>query len=289
MVSSEKQEIKERVRAAVDIVALISEGGVELKRSGRYFRGLCPFHAEETPSFSVSKDGQFFKCFGCGVAGDVFSFVMARERCEFSEALRMLAAKAGVEMEMERDAISRAKLRREIESTLEAYTDCAGNSWAPEAWARAVAIKPWLTEEIRTAWRLGYAPDLERLRAAGLDEGRLREAGLLRDGQRGAYLHFRDSLIIPFVERGRIVYLSDRALGPRAPNKLSLPNPDEDGRGGVTAPAGFNLDALREDGDFLLVEGPLDAIACSARGHTAVAMLSSRPKPGLVERIWALT
>ena len=102
------EEVKRRVRETTDIVDLVRSYGIELKRAGRNLKAVCPFHQEKTASFNVNPEGQYFKCFGCGKSGDVFSFVMLHERVEFPDALRMLAERAGIQVEYDPVAASQA-------------------------------------------------------------------------------------------------------------------------------------------------------------------------------------
>ena len=107
--------IKEQIRDRVDLVDFVSEH-TALRRRGRNYIGLCPFHQEKTPSFSVNPDRQFFKCFGCGAGGDLFTFVQLRENVDFKEAIRILADRAGVELASvgvpDGAAVSRAEVAR---------------------------------------------------------------------------------------------------------------------------------------------------------------------------------
>ena len=97
MINPEAENFKRRVKDACNIVQVVSEH-VNLVRAGRNLKGLCPFHQEKTPSFNVNPEGQFFKCFGCGKGGDVFTFVMEVERCDFPQALALLAERARIPM-----------------------------------------------------------------------------------------------------------------------------------------------------------------------------------------------
>lgn len=282
---------------------------VELRRAGRNFKGLCPIHHEATPSFYVRPDLGTFRCYGCGAHGDQLTWLAFSEYntlkpdgATFIEVLKAGCKLAGEDYDAhcKRDprAIEAAKNRRKAESVLDLFVQAAEHAWTKEAFARTQALKPYLTEEVIKRWRLGYAPNREQLAAVGLNDEALKLVGLLRDqdaeGQLCApYLFYRDSIIIPFFQRGRVVCLRDRTLGDRHVKYLGLPGTTP---GGITQPDGWNLDALygiwpgNEDNheapaELAIVEGPLDALALCERGFAAVAMLTSRIKPELVQRL----
>ena len=158
---SDVDEIKQRV----DIVDLVSQY-VALKRAGRGYTGLCPFHTEKTPSFHVDPSRQSWHCFGaCGTGGDVFSFVMRRENVEFREALRMLAERAGVSLDRGRNTQEDARRARLFEINDEAATFYANALGADDAQGTGAAIARAYVDERRISadasrrFQLGYAPN----------------------------------------------------------------------------------------------------------------------------------
>lgn len=212
--------LKEQIRQRIDLVALIAEH-VVLKRAGRDFVGLCPFHQEKTPSFSVSPSKGIFKCFGCGAGGDIFSFIQRRENVEFPEALRLLADRAGVEIA--------TTTRR---STGPSRVDLAKiNAWAATEFhrllkesgtgdlAREYLSGRRINDEMISRFALGFSgTDEGRLRAAakraGFDESALRAAGLVQIGASGdAYAVFRSRLMFPIRDSmNRVIGFGGRTL-----------------------------------------------------------------------------
>lgn len=201
----------ENVKSRIDIVQLIGES-VALKKAGRNFKGLCPFHSEKTPSFMVNPERQNYHCFGCGEGGDVLEFVMKREAADFPEALRMLAGRAGVEL-TERGGQrgdSKAKQRLfDINEQTGKYFEAAlahgaGNS------ARAYLDSRGISAETAAAFRVGFAPDdFDALPAAlkkkKFTDKELIDAGVAIAGQRGPYARFRGRLMIPITDATGLV------------------------------------------------------------------------------------
>lgn len=314
------RDLTELLKGKLDIVELVRER-VELKLAGRNWKGLCPFHNEKTPSFNVRQETGTFHCFGCGAHGDQLNWLafmrfnirppVGQEKSsippeDFVQILKDGCKRAGEDFEAycKKDprALEAAKQKRKTESILEIYLQAAEAAWTKHAYERITNPKPdgigkaWLKPEVIKRWRLGYAPNLEQLKAAGLTEDSLRSVGLLRKSQQedgGEYLHFRDSIIFPFIQRGRVVCLRDRTLGSRDAKYMGMPSAQG---AGVPQPDGYNLEALygiwpgHEDAEaapseIYLVEGPLDAIALCEQGHAAVAILTSGIAPGLAKRV----
>ena len=217
---------RERVRDAVDFAELVG-ARTELKPSGpRRLTGLCPFHDERTPSFGIDPVEKLYHCFGCGVGGDVFAFVMGTEGVEFGEALELLADRYGVTLERTaEDAADAAKRsRRErllalLERTSAFYERLFWES-AEAAPARAYLAERGLGDDVLRAYRVGYAPSawdkvLVGSRRAGYSEEELLAAGLVVRGRSGGvYDRFRRRITFPLAdERGRILGFGARALG----------------------------------------------------------------------------
>ncbi|MCB9849743.1 MAG: DNA primase [Phycisphaerales bacterium] len=213
--------MKEEIRQRVDLVDVVSEH-VALKRGGRDFIGLCPFHQEKTPSFSVSPAKQIFKCFGCGAGGDVFSFIQMRESVDFVEAMRILADRAGIDFDRRvgrapTDGIGRADLARV-------------NAWACETFQRAFrdenlgrvareyVAKRKIAPEMVEAFAIGWAPEdaqwiMTRAGASGVKPPLLRAAGLIADGNSGDYGVFRGRLMFPIRDTmNRVIGFGGRTL-----------------------------------------------------------------------------
>ncbi len=198
--------IKEQIRNQVDLVDLVSEH-VTLRPQGRNHVGLCPFHQEKTPSFSVNSEGQFFKCFGCNAGGDIFTFVQLRESVDFGEALRILADRAGVELRPTRvgqgDQISRVELAKANDWALRFFRKRLLDKELGQS-ARQYLTQRGISEESAEAFSIGLATGegrslVEAARAAGIEPRHLVSAGLGRVSNQGGELYdaFRDRLMFP--------------------------------------------------------------------------------------------
>lgn len=247
------------------------------------------------------------------LGGDVLSWIAFKrfgridvEREDFIEVLKLACSLAGISFPEKAAGGGRgSELTVELrarEETLRKYLEVCEAGRTAEFFVRAKQRKSYLTEEVCLRWRLGASPSLADCLAAGLTELELRRAGLLRDPQREGpderpYMFFRDSIVIPYLEHGRVVYLSSRFLNDfdgtgkkREKKTLHLPGvkskADELGHG-MPRPCGFNLEARYHSAaklvGLMLVEAPLDAIACTEREHPAIAMLGSNPHPELVK------
>jgi DNA primase len=263
----------ERVRAANDIVEVVGQV-VQLRRVGRNWTGLCPFHKEKTPSFSVNADRQFYHCFGCKAGGDVFRFIQETEKVEFLEAVELLSRRVGIPVP-ERRAGERAARTPLLEALEQAAT--AFQQWLadPERGrvVREILAARGITEETGRAFRLGLAPEgwsnlADRL-GPRLGEDVLVQAGLAmrRESRAGVYDRFRDRLMVPLIAPGGVVVgFGARALGDEQPKYLNSPETPVYHKGSFL----FALDAARrsadEAGEVVVVEGYFDAIALHQAG-----------------------
>lgn len=219
-----KPEIIERVRQETDIVALISSY-VPLKRVGRYYRGLCPFHTERSPSFYVSPERQAFHCFGCGAGGTAITFVMRYEKLEFPDAVRLLARRLGIRIEEESGGGRYQPLYDACERVAHFYEQLLSRSDA----AQSYLSRRGLRAETIKRFRLGYAPDGNYLRGnisrLGLNEELLIRAGLLLARAEGSIDYFRHRIIFPvFSPSGKIVGFGGRVLDDSEPKYLNSPD-----------------------------------------------------------------
>jgi len=285
-------DFKETVRQQADIVRIIGDY-IQLKKAGaQNFTGLCPFHGEKTPSFSVHATRQFFHCFGCGKSGDVFKFVQEREQISFPEAIRLVAEKSGIplpkmqyssEGEAE-DAQRRGKLIDMHERACKFFEDQLRK---PEgAHAREYLAGRGLKEETIKTFRIGFAPDSgftlkDRLKADFSDE-MMRASGLFswKEGaDPGAmYSKFRNRIMFPISnENGKIIAFTGRTLATdekSGPKYLNSPETPIYSKSRVL----YNLDrakeAVRKLGYVIIVEGQMDCIAVYSAGFHNVAASS---------------
>ncbi len=287
-------DLLDEIRSRTDIVAVIGEY-VQLRRRGNNFVGLCPFHQEKTPSFTVTPDKQMFYCFGCQTGGNVFTFLMKREGLSFAEAVEQLAARAGVALP-ERAAWTPAaraaedRHRQEIQ-LLYRVLDFASRYWhqalvkRPEAAAaRAYLGRRGLKPESLKTFRLGYSFEswdalLKVLKSKGVDEATLERAGLVVRGREAAapyYDRFRGRLMFTISDpRGRPIGFGARALADGVePKYLNSPETPVFSKGRVLYGLHLAAPAIRRAGMAIVVEGYMDAIACHEYGfdYTVASM-----------------
>ncbi|HMG87911.1 MAG TPA: DNA primase [Terracidiphilus sp.] len=279
-------DFAQSVKQQVDIVKVI-EGYIRLRKAGaQNYSGLCPFHKEKSPSFSVHAVRQFYHCFGCGVSGDVFSFVGKIENVGFPEAVRIVAQKAGIPLPKREFSSPEEAAEARLRGKLLDLNEAAAN-WFEEqlrgpegALAREYLAGRGMTPEGIKLFRIGYAPDgfgALRDRLSGMaDEATLRASGLFSakeqgDGTEGRiYDRFRKRVTFPISnESGRVIAFTARTLetGEKAGAKyINSPETPLYIKGQVL----FNLDkaksAIRQAGYALLVEGQMDCISLFLRG-----------------------
>ncbi len=268
----------EEVKARLDIVDVVGQH-VQLQRSGRSFKALCPFHTEKTASFIVSPERQSWHCFGaCGTGGDIFSFVMRREGIEFGEALRILAARAGVTLAERRPP----EEERQRERTYAANEAAA--RWYHELLVESEAGRQaWeyvqgrgIDRATAEAFVLGFSPASweaagEQLRQRGYTEGELLAAGLLVEGERGPHDRFRGRLMFPIRDRrGRFVGFGARALDDSMPKYLNTAQTAVFDKGGMLYGLDRANEGIRREGCAVIVEGYMDVIAAHQRGFDNV-------------------
>src|SRR5580704_3164774 len=268
------------VKARLDLIEVIG-GYVTLHRAGRELTGLCPFHAEKTPSFTVSPERQVWYCHGCHEGGDLFKFIEQIERIDFRQALELLADRAGVELESGPHAGRGAgrKRRRSIELNTKAQAYYQHVLWAAPAGApgRALLEERGVDEAMARKFGIGFAPAggpaedaLARYLTGkgGADIEELADAGLAHPPQRGRTRdRFRDRLVFPIRDdRGEVLGFGGRALGDAKPKYLN--SPDSSAYHKSVAIFGIDLAraAIARDKTALIVEGYFDVIAAHAAG-----------------------
>lgn len=270
------------VKDAADIVQVIGEH-VELRRAGARFTGLCPFHGEKTPSFSVNPQGQFYHCFGCGEHGDVFSFVMKFHHMDFPDALKMLAQKFGVELpERKLSESEQAHLRqRDLlyqanEEAVLVYQQCLRHpKWGKNA--RTYLEQRGVPREIVDRYRLGYAPGPEeggwsylfdQLTAKGMSAEILEQVGLaVRKDRGGHYDRFRSRIMFPINDMtGRVVAFGGRILGEGQPKYMNSPESPIFEKSRLLFGLQQHRQAIRQARRALVVEGNFDLLSLVVHG-----------------------
>ena len=280
------------IKSKLPVVDIVGET-VALKRAGTVHKGLCPFHAEKTPSFVVTPDRETWHCFGCGEHGDIFTFLMRRDGLDFREALTRLAEKAGVELSEHsaREDRHRRRLREALEAAIAWYREVLLQARQAEA-ARAYLAERGLTDATLERFGVGYAPNnweamTKRLRAKGFTDAELTAAGLASPSNRGGvYDRFRGRIIIPIRDAsGRAIGLGGRIL------------PDGEGPKYLNSPATALFDksrtlygidlakgAIRREKLAVIVEGYTDVMAAHQAGFAnVVASLGTALTAGQVE------
>jgi DNA primase len=274
--------VTDEIKARLDIVSFVQDY-VQLKKTGRSYKGLCPFHSENTSSFVVFPDSQSWHCFGgCAEGGDIFSFVMKNEGIDFSEALVVLAERAGVELappspRQTAAEESKERLRGALASAANFFQDALFN--APQAeHVRAYVESRGLTEETIKQFGLGYALDSwDETRQVLLDEGHqlevLVEAGLLVQRDDGStYDRFRDRLMIPIRDvSGKIIGFGARALKPEAvPKYLNSPQSALFDKSSILFGLSEARRTIREEDTAIIVEGYMDVMQAHQAGFSNV-------------------
>ena len=283
-------EIIEEVRMKNDIVDVIS-GYVKLQKKGSSYFGLCPFHNEKSPSFSVSRDKQMYYCFGCGAGGNVFTFIMEYENYSFTEALKFLAQRAGVELPKE-EYSKEAKERADLRATMLEMNKLAAKYYYAQLKAPGGKIAHdyltgrKLSEETITAFGLGYSNkysnDLyQYLRSKGYNDDLIIKAGLVNvDERNGIYDKFWNRVMFPIMDvNNRVIGFGGRVMGDGKPKYLNSPET-------MIFDKSRNLYGLHRARTsrkpyFLICEGYMDVISLHQAGFTnAVASLGTALTPG---------
>jgi len=279
------EEKIDEIRAAADITDVVG-GVVRLRKAGRYFVGLCPFHQEKSPSFQVNPERGIYKCFGCGRGGDVFTFLMEVERLSFVEAVLSLAERCNITVSHETGP-ARARSRERVAALYEAartaarffYDNCRSDAGA--AGAEYLRRRGW-TQETRTRFGLGFAPDswdalTRHASGLGIPEDILVESGLAVKRDTGRiYDRFRNRVIFPiFSSSKRVIGFGARALGAdEEPKYLNSPDTPIYSKGRALYGLSHASRAIRGEDAVILVEGYADVLTLSQAGIENVVATS---------------
>ncbi|HSV46530.1 MAG TPA: DNA primase [Ramlibacter sp.] len=297
------QTFIQELLARADVVEIVGRH-VQLKKGGANFMGLCPFHSEKSPSFSVSPAKQFYHCFGCGKNGDAISFMMEHTGATFHEAVEDLAQQYGLQVPEDQaspEDRARAAQQREKQATLSDVLEKAG-----EAYRRQLKQSPravdylkgrGLSGEIARQFGLGYAPEGWRSLAsvfAEYDDPLLAESGLVivgEDGDGKRYDRFRDRIMFPIRSvKGECIGFGGRVLGDEKPKYLNSPETPVFSKGRELYGLFEARNALREAGYVLVTEGYMDVVALAQLGFpNAVATLGTACTPDHVQKLFRFT
>ncbi len=275
-------EIIDKIRQAANIVDIASQY-TTLKRRGRKHVGLCPFHSEKDPSFTVDEEKQLFHCFGCGAGGDVFTLVMEKESLSFPEALKALAQKYNIPLP-QRSKLSpeflklEEKLFKINEDTLAFFKKNLFNTREGER-ALDYLKKRGISEEVIQHLKIGYAPNswdslLSFFQAKNVSPKMLEKAGLVLYNQKknSYYDRFRGRIIFPIFDlTGKVVAFGGRTILDEQPKYLNSPDTPVYSKGKLLYGLNFCKESVREKGELILVEGYTDFISLYAAGTTNAA------------------
>src|SRR5262250_255552 len=275
---AEAGSFAERVKNQADIVRVIGEY-VRLKKAGQNFVGLCPFHQEKTPSFAVHPVKQIYHCFGCGVGGDVFKFVMELEKCEFPEAIRTVAEKCGIPIPRRRESSPEERRENQQRAALiEMHREAAAffvrhlNGTAEGKAAAAYLEDRGLNREAIARFGMGFAPSsgeaLVRQLKQKYPDKLLDVSGLVSRDQSGRlYDRFRRRIMFPISnESGKVIAFGGRAMGDDMPKYMNSPETAIYSKSNVLYHLDRAKESLRQSDFAILVEGYMDAISVARAG-----------------------
>ncbi len=278
----ESGSFADRVKQQADIVRVVGEY-VRLKKAGKDFTGLCPFHQEKTPSFTVSPTKQMYYCFGCHEGGDIFKFVMALERCEFPEAVRTVAEKCGIPVPRPRERSPEERRENQQRAAIiEMHREAAAffarqlHSGAEGKVASAYLEERGLDRETIARFGLGFAPHagdaLLRALKPKYPESVLEVSGLFSKNESGRlYDRFRRRIMFPIAnDAGKVIAFGGRAIGDDMPKYLNSPETLVYSKSNVLYHLDRAKEALRQNDFAILVEGYMDAIAVARAGFANV-------------------
>ncbi len=285
--------IAAEIKSKLPVIDVVGET-VALKRAGSAYKGLCPFHAEKTPSFIVSPDRESWRCFGCGEGGDIFTFLMRRDGIDFREALSRLAEKAGVELSAQtaKEDRYRKRLRDALEAAIAWYREVLLRTPQAEK-ARAYLEERGLTSETLEHFSIGYALTnwgalTSRLISRGFKDEELISAGLASPSNRGGVIDkFRGRIIIPIRDAsGRAVGLGGRIMpGAEGPKYLNSPAGPLFDKSHILYGLDLAKATIRREKLTVIVEGYTDVMAAHQAGFTnVVASLGTALTKGQVEQ-----
>ncbi|MEW6599663.1 MAG: DNA primase [Nitrospirota bacterium] len=275
------EEIKDRI----EIVDLVQDY-VQLKKAGQNWKGLCPFHAEKTPSFTVSPVKQIFHCFGCGSGGDIFTFLARIENLSFPEALKVLAKRAGVTLKTSPKEAAESGEKEPLFNMNREAAWFFQQNLPKNTQAAGYLESRGISDEVRKQFVLGYSLNswnglLNFLARKGYKPDMVRKAGLATQGPKGVYDVFRNRIMFPIYDlKGDVIAFGGRAIDNSEPKYLNSPETPVFNKRKVLYGLDRAKDTVKNTGQVLLMEGYLDVITAHTFGFTnAVAPLGTACTP----------
>lgn len=257
-------EVVNKIKESVDIIEVIGER-IPLKKSGKYYKALCPFHREKTPSFFVSPDLQIYHCFGCGASGDVIKFLQEYDKISFGEALKLLADRAGIKLGGQYEEHN--DLYKVNEEAAEIYHNYLFSNVSAINYLK----KRKINKEIIKQFKLGYAPNgsyIKRKLIGRYGEQTLLSAGLLTKSDSGVIDKFRNRIIFPlFSLSGKIMGFGGRILGMGKPKYLNSPETPIYSKGKTFYSLYHSRDSILKSKSLILVEGYFDYLTMFQAGY----------------------
>jgi len=274
-------EVIDKIIEQTDIIELISNY-LPLKRAGKNYKALCPFHQERTPSFVVSPEKQLFHCFGCGVGGNVLSFLMKWEKISFPEAVKMLGDKLGISVYLSEREKEESMIKDDLYRTNEMVSTLFQEELRKNKFAQEYLVKRGFNKDIIKSFKLGYAPSsgnfLRLCKEKGISFKNLRELGLLSEDNN---FYFKGRLIFPiFTSTGKTCGFGGRVLDNSLPKYLNSTQSRIFKKGENLYGLNLSKEAIKEKKEVILVEGYTDVIALYQMGlKNVVASLGTSLTP----------
>jgi len=289
------ERLLEEIKSKVDIVDFISDYA-QLKKSGQNYKALCPFHSEKTPSFMVSPTKQIFHCFGCGVGGDVVSFLMKHDNISFNEAIRYISKKTGITIREYFFDKGLSEKREKIFNVNKEAMNFFIKNLNSSKMAMAYLKNRGVEETSLYRFSIGYAPDerdglIKYLKKKGYGDSLMRDAGLAVSDERGLRDVFRGRIIFPiFNYQNDVIAFGGRVRDDSLPKYLNSPETEVFKKSETLFALNFAKEEIRKEGYAIIVEGYLDAIICHQYGFkNTVAPLGTALTSRQLQRLKLLT
>lgn len=289
------ESIVDEIKAKLDIVDVIS-GYIELKRTGQNYKGLCPFHSEKTPSFTVSPDKQIFHCFGCSVGGNLVNFIMQHDNLSFPEALNLLAKKAGINLKGYKFDKDSNSIKTKLTTLHKEVSKLFAGNLKQSKKAHAYLLDRGLTEETLSMFSLGFALKewhnvSNYLKNKAIPAPVILQSGLVSSGDKGMYDTFRDRVIFPISDlQGDIIAFGGRVMDGSEPKYLNSPDTLIFKKGENLYGLNLAREGIRKMGYAIIVEGYFDVVMCHQYGFTnTVAPLGTALTTGHLNKLGRFT